>query len=244
MRTYIFLSCGFFFLLFLCPRLISAVGHWMSTILPHFVWPWCEFRMHAWNVLLAAHWKCSTQKWRKNWPSAGHHRTTLSGYIFANKACIDNRKKFVKQQYLPHISLQHGKLRPTSGWDRFVSLRHPSKFQRLSRLGSVTARYSSSRRQPNFAVLNRGRHLYSAGRPSRSASAHILVDYNVVTHNLNCNCLSSSFKRLYARMHWRHWPNQPHIMTDHNFQKTKFYFKNLHWTNACRWYNGCYRRQQ
>jgi len=36
-------------------------------------------------------------------PSA-HHRTTLSGCIFANKACIDNRKKFVKQQYVPHMS--------------------------------------------------------------------------------------------------------------------------------------------
>jgi len=24
---------------------------------------------------------------------SGHHRTTLSGYIFATKACIDNRKK-------------------------------------------------------------------------------------------------------------------------------------------------------
>jgi len=47
--------------------------------------------------------------------------------------------------------------------------------QRLSRLGSVTARQSSSERQPNFAALNRGRHLYSAGRPSRWALAHILV---------------------------------------------------------------------
>jgi len=35
-----------------------------------------------------------------------------------------------------------------------------------------------------------------------------------------------------------------HAKTDYNFQKTKFYFKNLHWTNACRWYNGCHRRQQ
>jgi len=111
---------------------------------------------------------------RKNSPS-GHHCTTLSGYIFATKACIDNRKKTVKQQYLPHMSPQYGELRPTSGWDRFVCLGHPSKFQRLSRLGSVTARYSSSGRQPNFAVLNRGRHLYSAGRSSRWASAHILV---------------------------------------------------------------------
>jgi len=29
--------------------------------------------------------------------------------------------------------------------------------------------------QPDFAALNRGRHLYSAGRPSRWVSAHILV---------------------------------------------------------------------
>jgi len=28
----------------------------------------------------------------KNLPSA-HHRATLSGYIFATKACIDNQKK-------------------------------------------------------------------------------------------------------------------------------------------------------
>ena len=39
-RPYIFLCCGlfvFFFLFF--PRLISAVGDWMSTLLPHMVWP-------------------------------------------------------------------------------------------------------------------------------------------------------------------------------------------------------------
>jgi len=32
-------------------------------------------------------------------------------------------------------------------------LGHPCKFQRDSRLGSVTARHSSSERQPNFAAL-------------------------------------------------------------------------------------------
>ena len=31
---------------------------------------------------------------------SGHHPTTLSGYIFATEACIDNREKLVKQQYL------------------------------------------------------------------------------------------------------------------------------------------------
>jgi len=41
--------------------------------------------------------------------------TTLSGYIFATKACIDNREKLVKQQYLPHMSSEYGELRPTGG---------------------------------------------------------------------------------------------------------------------------------
>ena len=34
----------------------------------------------------------------------------------------------------------------------FFFLGHPCKFQRLSRLGSVTARHSSTGRQPNFAA--------------------------------------------------------------------------------------------
>jgi len=37
------------------------------------------------------------------------------------------------------------------------------------------AQHSSGGRQANFAALNRGCHLYSAGRPSRWALAHILV---------------------------------------------------------------------
>ena len=48
-----------------------------------------------------------------------------------------------------------------------ASLGHPCNFQRLSRLGSVTARHCSSGRQPNFAALT--------GQPSRWALAHILV---------------------------------------------------------------------
>jgi len=53
-------------------------------------------------------------------------------------------KKLVKQQYLLHMSSQYGKLWPTNGWDRFSSLRHPSKFQRVSCLRSVTAPTSHS----------------------------------------------------------------------------------------------------
>jgi len=46
-------------------------------------------------------------------------------------------------QYVLHMSLQYGELRPTSGCDRFTSLGYPCKFQQLLRLGSVTARQSS-----------------------------------------------------------------------------------------------------
>ena len=60
---------------------------------------------------------------------------------------------------------------------------------------------SSSGRQPNFAVLNRGRHLCSAGRPSRWALAHIPVVFITlrvrhsrrkthIDHGCLCVCLS------------------------------------------------------
>jgi len=29
------------------PRLISAAADWMSAILPHIVWPYCEFKMQV-----------------------------------------------------------------------------------------------------------------------------------------------------------------------------------------------------
>jgi len=35
-------------------------------------------------------------------------------------------KKLVKQQYLPQMFSQYGKLRPTSGWDQSGNLWHPS----------------------------------------------------------------------------------------------------------------------
>jgi len=51
-------------------------------------------------VLHTARWKCRTQKIAKNWPS-GHHCTTLSGYIFATKAFIDNWKYLLNSNMSP-----------------------------------------------------------------------------------------------------------------------------------------------
>ena len=53
------------------------------------------------------------KKIRQKSPS-GHHRTTLSGYIFANKACIDNRKKNLLSSNIsstcPHNMVNFGPL--------------------------------------------------------------------------------------------------------------------------------------
>ena len=188
--------------------------------------------MQVCNVLHAASCKYRTQKIVKNLP-CGHHRTTRAISLQLRHVSTIG-KKVVKQQYLLYMSSQYGELRPTSGWDQSGSLGHPSKFQRISRLGSVTAatslngsqpnfarclavswagtlhihfrgfllrygiltgakftlhppslplsyfgsvtaRHLSSWREPNFATLGTGRHLYSEGRSSRWALAHILV---------------------------------------------------------------------
>jgi len=51
----------------------------------------------------------------------------------------------------------------------------PANFNGFRILAALLHGHSSSAHQPNFVALNRGRHLYSAGRPSRWALAHILV---------------------------------------------------------------------
>ena len=104
---------------------------------------------------------------------------------------------------------------------------HPCKFQLVSRLGSVTARHSSIGRQPNFAVLNRRRHLYSAGRPSRWALAHILVLvyflWLCTDTNANRSPTNLNLKRLYDdKTH--HYSTQVH----NNFTATPSFPHILH----------------
>jgi len=80
------------------------------------------------------------------------------------------------------MSSQYGELRPTNGLDRFTSLGHPCKFQQVSRLGSVTARHSSSGRQPNFAALSRGATISSMlrHRPSLLYGDSIAINLLVI----------------------------------------------------------------
>jgi len=109
-------SSSIFFL-----RLFSAVEDWMSTILPHMVWLYCEFRMHVWNVLHAARWKCRTQKIAKI-----RHLGTIARFCRAISSQLRHLstigKEVDKKHYLPHLTLQYGELRPTNGWDLLASL--------------------------------------------------------------------------------------------------------------------------
>jgi len=119
------------------------------------------------------------------------------------------------------MSLQYIELRPTSGWDLFASLGHSHKFQRVSHLGSVTARHSSSGREPNFAALNRGRHLYSAGRPSRWALAHSLVDLvSVEEHERWGFSFLVCLDRLLVSMS-PHWSGMSHHLQSHDLLTVK-----------------------
>jgi len=68
-------------------------------------------------MLEAARFKYGTQKSRQKSPS-GHHCTTLSGYIFAIKAHIDNRKKILSSNVSPicaHNMVNFGPLAAETG---------------------------------------------------------------------------------------------------------------------------------
>jgi len=94
----------------------------------------------------------------------------LSGYIFATKARIDNHKKVLSSNIpfkCPHNMVNFGPLTAKIGSGVWGTPANFNWFRVLARHSGV--------RQPNFAALNRGRHLCSAWRPSRWALAHILV---------------------------------------------------------------------
>ena len=100
----------------------------------------------------AARCKYRMQKSRQKSPS-GQHRTTLSGYIFAIKARIDNRKKNLLSSNIsstcPYNMVNFGPLAA-----EIVSLvwGTPGNFNGFR---IFTARHSSSGRQPNCGVEQR-----------------------------------------------------------------------------------------
>ena len=125
--------------------------------------------MHVWNA--SGSLKIQDAKKSPFW----NHRTTLSGYIFGAKACIDNRKKNLLNSNtfstclhnMVNFGLQTAEIR----WRVWGTPANCNGFRDLAALlhGTLVVGVSQT------ASLNRGRHLYSAWRPSRWALVHILV---------------------------------------------------------------------
>jgi len=135
--------------------------------------------MQVWNVLHGARWNYKTHKIAKNLPS-GHHRTTLSGSLFATKARIDNWKTNLLNSNIsltcPYNMVNFGPLAAEIGSLVWGTPSNFNGFHVLAALlhGTLVVGVSQT------ASLNRGPHLYSAGRPSRWALAHILVYFYCV----------------------------------------------------------------
>ena len=113
---------------------------------------------------------------RKNdtkWPYR-HHRRPLYGCIFATKAYIDNRKKLLSSNIsstcLCHM-VNFGRLTAENVSGVWATPANFNGFRVLAALLHDTLVVGVSQ----TAALNRGRHLYSTGRSSRWAFAHILV---------------------------------------------------------------------
>jgi len=84
----------------------------MSTTLPHMVWPYanleCRSEMYCARLAENTGRKIIATKFAI-WAPA-HNFVGL--YLHNYKACIDNRKKLVKQQYLLQTPSQYRELRP------------------------------------------------------------------------------------------------------------------------------------
>jgi len=162
MRTYIFSSCGFFLLFF--PRLISAeIG-----CLPYFH-TWCglsvnlECRSETCCAQLAEN--TGAKKSQKKSPS-GHHATTLSGYIFATKACVDNREKNLLSSSIscrcPHNMVNFGLLAAEICWRVWGTPANFSRFRVLAALlkGTLVVSISQTLRRwtENATYIRQGCH--------------------------------------------------------------------------------------
>jgi len=131
----------------------------------------------------------------KNSPSA-HHRTTLLGYIFTTKARIDNRKKNLPNSNVfptrPHNMVNFSPLAAEIRWQVWGTPANFHGFPVLAALlhGTLVVGVSQT-----FAALNRGRHLYSAGRPSRWALAYILLNiWNSLSNSVVDACTANAFR--------------------------------------------------
>jgi len=150
-QAVIFCRCGFFFLsssffLFSSPILSGCTLDVYHTSTRCGRSANLERRSEICCTRLAE--KYRTQKFAKHSPSS-HHRTTLSNYIFAAKACIDNRKNLLNS-YISSTCPHNDELRLTDGWDQLAILGPPpANFNGFRVLATTPTSLNGG--QPNFA---------------------------------------------------------------------------------------------
>jgi len=140
---FLLLSSSFFL-----PRLISAVAEWMSTILLHMVWPYCEFRMQAWNVLHAARRKYRTQKWRKKITISAPSHNFVGLYLRNSGIYRQSEKNLLSNNTsstCPRNMVNFGPLTAEISLRVWVT---PANFNRFR----ILAWHCSSGRQPSCSV--------------------------------------------------------------------------------------------
>ena len=170
------MPCGFFFfylsIFFVFPRLISAVADWMFTIRHTWCGPSAKLECRS---LMCCTWLAGNAGPKKS-PKICH-LGTIAQFCQATSSQLRNvstiRRNLLNSNVSPtgpHNKVNFGPLAAEICWRVWSTPAHFNGFC------SVNAQHFSSERQPNFAELNRGRHLYSAGRPSRWSLAYILVN--------------------------------------------------------------------
>ena len=173
-ETIIFLACGFFLLSFF-HRLISAAADWMSTIL-----------RHNHDVGRSANLECRSEMCckrlagntgRKN-DAKNCHLTTIAQLCRVISSQLRHISTIGKNllssnitSTCPYSMVNFGPLTAEINWRVWGTPSYFNGYRILAALlhGSQVVGVSQT------AALNRGRHLCSAGRPSRWALAHILV---------------------------------------------------------------------
>jgi len=165
----IFLPCGFFLLLLsiFFSRLIPAIGDWMSTIYFHT------------RFGLSANLECMSEMWStrlaENTGQNNRHFCTIAQFCQPVSSQLRHvstiGKKLVKHRYTsstcPHNMVNFGLLKAEICWRVWGTPAYCNGFRVLAVHGTLVVGVSQ------IAALNRGRHLYSAGRPSRWSLAHI-----------------------------------------------------------------------
>jgi len=132
------------------------------------------------------------KKIAKNSPFA-HHRTTLSGYIFAMKACIDNRKKNLLNSHsfftCPDNMVNFGSLTPEVRWRVWGT---PANFNRFRILASLL-------HQRRSTEVNQTLH----GVWPSPGLIHYIYVFEILTQRNFARCKIHFASKSCVLLHWR-----------------------------------------